>query len=130
MMSNIPDGLLYTKEDEWINVDGDMATIGLTDYAQDALSDIVYIELPDVGERYETGETFGVVESVKAASDIYMPVGGEIIAVNEELLDSPETVNTDPYNEGWLLKIRLDDPGDLEELLDPSAYSDYCDERG
>ncbi len=128
-MSNIPEGLLYTNDDEWIRVDGDEAVIGLTDYAQDALSDIVYVELPDVGDTFELGETFGVVESVKAAADMYMPVGGEIIESNEALLDAPEILNTDPYGEGWLLKLKIDDPGELEPLMDPAAYSDYCDGR-
>jgi glycine cleavage system H protein len=129
-MSNIPEGLLYTKEDEWIRIDGDEATVGLTDYAQDALSDVVYIELPDVGDQFASGETFGVVESVKAAADMYMPVGGEVTSVNDDLLDMPEVVNTDPYEEGWLLKIKMDEPSDLDQLMDSSAYSDYCDERG
>lgn len=129
-MSNIPDGLLYTTDDEWIRVDGDEAVIGLTDYAQDALSDIVYVELPDEGETFETGEAFGVVESVKAAADMYMPVGGEVVEFNEALLDAPELLNTDPYVEGWMLKVRLDDPSELESLMDPAAYGKYCDERG
>lgn len=128
-MSNIPDGLLYTKEDEWIRVDGEEATIGITDYAQDSLSDIVYIELPDAGERFDAGDTFGVIESVKAAADMYMPVSGEVIAVNEEILDAPETVNKDPYESGWLLRIKFEDADELNMLMDPSAYSDYCDER-
>ena len=128
-MSNIPEGLLYSKDDEWIRIDGDEATIGLTDYAQDALSDIVYIELPDVGDHFDAGETFGVVESVKAAADIYMPVGGEVTELNEELLDTPEILNADPYDGGWLLKFKMDDPSEHESLMSPSAYSDYCDER-
>lgn len=128
-MSNIPDGLLYSKDDEWIRIDGDEATIGLTDYAQDALSDIVYIELPDVGDHFDAGETFGVVESVKAAADIYMPMGGEVTELNEELLDTPEILNADPYDGGWLLKFKMDDPSEHKSLMSPSAYSDYCDER-
>lgn len=129
-MSNIPDGLLYTTDDEWIRVDGDKAVIGLTDYAQDALSDIVYVELPDEGESFESGETFGVVESVKAAADMYMPIGGEVIESNEALLDTPEILNTDPYDAGWMLKIILTDTSELEGLMDPAAYSKYCDGRG
>jgi glycine cleavage system H protein len=129
-MSNIPDGLLYTTDDEWIRVDGDRAVIGLTDYAQDALSDIVYVELPDEGESFESGETFGVVESVKAAADMYMPIGGEVIESNEALLDTPEILNTDPYDAGWMLKISLTDTSELETLMDPAAYSKYCDGRG
>ncbi len=96
MSNKIVAGLLYTKEDEWIKVDGGEATVGVTDHAQDALSDIVYLELPDVGDSFVMGDTFGVVESVKAAADLYMPISGEITAVNEDLVDAPETVNSDP----------------------------------
>lgn len=129
-MSNIPDDLLYTKDDEWILVDGDEGVVGLTDYAQDALSDIVYVELPDEGDSFEMGETFGVVESVKAAADLYMPVAGEVTAVNEELPDVPEVLNSDPYGEGWMVKIKIADPNELEDLMDPSSYTTYCEERG
>lgn len=129
-MSNIPSELLYTKEDEWIRVDGDEGVVGLTDYAQDALSDIVYVELPDEGGKYGTGDTFGVVESVKAAADLYMPIEGEITAANQDLLDMPEVLNSDPYGEGWMIKIKIANPGELESLMDPAAYSAYCDERG
>jgi len=129
-MSNILEGLLYTKDDEWIRVEGDEAVIGLTDYAQDALSDIVYVELPDEGESFESGEAFGVVESVKAAADMYMPIGGEIVESNEALLDAPEILNSDPYEEGWLLRIKIDDSAELKSLLDSAAYGEYCDERG
>lgn len=128
-MSNIPEGLLYTKEDEWVRVEDGVGTVGVTDYAQDALSDIVYIELPDPGDNVEAGETFGVVESVKAASDLYSPVSGEVSAVNEEILDVPETVNTDPYGDGWMVKIKLSDLDQLEGLMDPEAYAAYCEER-
>jgi glycine cleavage system H protein len=128
-MSNIPEGLLYTKDDEWIRVDGEEALIGLTDYAQDALSDIVYVELPDAGEFFDTGEAFAVVESVKAAADMYMPVAGEVLEANEALLDEPEILNSDPYDGGWMLRIKIDDPSELETLMDPAAYSAYCDER-
>ena len=128
-MSNIPDGLLYTKEDEWVLVEGDVATIGITDFAQDALSDIVYVELPDIGDSIGTGETFGVVESVKAASDLYSPLSGEVTASNEEILDVPETLNSDPYGEGWMVKIKLSDPSQLDGLMDAAAYTSYCEER-
>ena len=128
-MSIIPDDLLYTKEDEWIKVEGEEGTVGITDYAQDALSDIVYVELPDEGESFETGDTFGVVESVKAAADLYMPISGEIVGVNEDLPDAPEVVNSDPYGDGWLVKIQISDLSELDDLMDASAYSDYCDER-
>ena len=129
-MSNIPDGLLYTKDDEWIRVEGDEAVIGLTDYAQDALSDIVYIELPDAGEFFDSGESFAVVESVKAAADMYMPIGGEVVESNEALLDTPEILNSDPYDAGWMMRIKIVDPGEIESLLDPAAYGEFCDERG
>ncbi len=129
-MSNIPTDLLYTKEDEWIRVEGGEGVVGVTDYAQDALSDIVYVELPEEGDSFGTGETFGVVESVKAAADLYMPVSGEILAVNEDLPDAPETINSDPYGNGWMIKIKISDPSELEDLMDPAAYRDYCDERG
>ncbi len=128
-MSNIVAGLLYTKEDEWVKVDGDKATIGISDHAQDALSDIVYLELPDEGDSFEIGETFGVVESVKAAADLYMPVSGEVTAVNEDLIDTPELVNSDPYGTAWLIKIKLSDPAQLDELMDSAAYAKYLEER-
>jgi glycine cleavage system H protein len=128
-MSNIPDGLLFTKEDEWLKVEDGEGLVGITDFAQDALSDIVYIELPDVGESVVAGETFGVVESVKAASDLYSPVSGEVIEANEAILDSPETLNSDPYGGGWLVKIKMSDPGETEALMDTAAYTAYCEER-
>lgn len=128
-MSEIPDGLLFTKEDEWIQVDGEQGLVGITDYAQDALSDIVYVELPEEGDTFAAGDTFGVVESVKAASDLYMPVSGEIIAVNEDLPDTPEVLNSDPYAAGWLVKIQLENLDELDELMDSAAYTAYCEER-
>lgn len=127
---NIPADLLYTKEDEWVRVDGEEAAVGITDYAQNALSDIVYLELPSVGDFFGEGETFGVVESVKAASDLYMPVSGDVTAVNENLIDAPETVNSDPYGDAWMIKIKLSEPGKLEDLMDADAYAKYCAERG
>lgn len=129
-MSNIPADLRYTKDDEWIQVEGDEGIIGITDYAQDALSDIVYVELPSEGEKLQEGDTFGVVESVKAASDLYMPVSGEIVAANDDLPDAPETLNSDPYGEGWLIRVKFSNPGELDSLMDSAAYSAYCDERG
>lgn len=128
-MSKIVAGLLYTKEDEWIKVDGDEASVGVTDHAQDALSDIVYLELPDVGDSFEMGDTFGVVESVKAAADLYMPISGEVTAVNEDLIDAPETVNSDPYGEAWMIKVKISDPGQLDELMDADTYTTYLEER-
>jgi len=128
-MSNIPTDLKYTKEDEWIRVDGDEATIGITDYAQDSLSDIVYLELPDVGDSFAMGDTFGVVESVKAAADLYMPLSGEVTAVNESLIDAPETVNSDPYGEAWMIRFKISDPSQLDDLMDAAAYTEYLASR-
>lgn len=128
-MSKIEAGLLYTKEDEWIKVEGDEATVGVTDHAQDALSDIVYLELPDVGDTFGMGDTFGVVESVKAAGDLYIPVSGEITAVNETLDDNPELVNSDPYGAAWIVKVKLSSPDELDELMDANAYAQYLEER-
>lgn len=128
-MTKIENDLLYTDDDEWIRVDGDEATIGVSDYAQDSLSDIVYLELPEVGESFEEGDAFGVVESVKAAADLYMPVSGEIVEVNEALLDEPEAVNEDPYGKAWMVRIKLSDKGQLDALMDADAYRAYCEER-
>ena len=128
-MTEILDNLLYTKEDEWILVEGEEGTVGITDYAQDLLSDIVYVELPEEGSTFNMGDTFGVVESVKAAADLYMPVSGDVVAVNVDLPDTPEIVNTDPYKSGWMVKIKLSDPSQLANLMDAAAYRAYCDER-
>jgi len=128
-MSQVPANLLYTKEDEWIKVNGDEATIGVTDYAQDALSDIVYLELPGEGDSFDMGETFGVVESVKAAADLFMPLSGEVTAVNEELVDAPELVNSDPYGAAWLIKFKLSEPAQVDDLMSAEAYQAYLDSR-
>jgi glycine cleavage system H protein len=125
MSFKIPPDLLYTKDDEWLRREGDEAVVGITDYAQDALSDIVYVELPGIGESFGAGEAFGVVESVKAASDLFMPVSGEVVAVNESLPDTPEMLNTDPFGNAWLVRIRLADPGELAQLMDAAAYTEY-----
>ncbi len=128
-MSNIPANLKYTQDDEWVSVDGDVATIGITDYAQDALADLVYFELPDVGDTLTAGEEFGVVESVKAASDLISPISGEVVEVNSALEDTPELANTDPYEAAWVVKVKMSNPDELEGLLDADAYKKYCDER-
>jgi glycine cleavage system H protein len=128
MSTKIEPGLYYTDDDEWIRVDGSTGTVGLTDHAQDSLSDIVFLELPGIGTSYGKGDTFGVVESVKAAADLLMPVAGEITAVNEDIVDAPETVNGDPYG-AWLVKISIKDSAQLEELMDAEAYAAYCAER-
>jgi glycine cleavage system H protein len=128
-MTTIPDDLRYTKEDEWIRLEDEEAVLGITDYAQDALSDIVYVELPDAGTQVSAGDSIGVVESVKAAADFYVPVSGEITAVNDNVRDTPELLNKDPYGEGWLLRIRLSDPSEMDDLMDAAAYQAYCDSR-
>lgn len=120
---NFPEDLKYTENDEWIRVEGDTGTIGISDYAQDQLSDVVFVEvLEDVGAALERGAPFGAVESVKAAADVYLPVSGEIIEVNEALPDEPELVNSDPYGGAWMVKIKISDPSELDELLDAAAY--------
>lgn len=128
-MTKVIDDLLYTEDDEWVRVDGDEGTVGISDYAQDSLSDIVYLELPGEGEKLDREEAFGVIESVKAAADLYMPVGGEIVAVNEELMDQPEVVNEDPYGEAWMIKIKIANPEELDDLMDADAYRSYLEER-
>lgn len=127
-MTVIKSDALYTKEDEWLLVDGEEGVVGITDYAQDSLSDIVYLELPGEGDAFEIGDTFGVVESVKAAADLMMPVGGEVLAINEALMDEPEAINSDPYG-SWLVKIKISDLAELDQLMDAEAYQAYCDER-
>ncbi len=118
----IPSDLHYTKEHEWVRVEGDVATVGITQHAADQLGDIVFVELPEPGKRLEQFATFGVVESVKAVSDLFVPVAGEVIESNAALLATPEVVNGDPYGSGWLLRVRLSDPAQLDKLLDAAAY--------
>ena len=125
-----PADLMYTDNDEWIRVEGDIGTTGITDYAQDQLSDIVYLEIATaVGERLEKGETLAEVESVKAAAYVYMPVAGIITEINEELADTPEMVNSSPFDEAWMVKYKIIDPAELEGLLDAAAYEKHCQER-
>ncbi len=118
----VPNDLRYTKDHEWVRVDADEAVIGITAYAADQLGDIVFVELPDVGKTLDQFAAFGVVESVKAVSDLYAPVGGEVVGTNEALAGTPEVVNGDPYGAGWMLRVRLADPGQVEELMDGPAY--------
>ena len=119
-----PAELKYSKNDEWIRVEDEVATLGITDYAQDQLSDVVFVEIVVLeGDTLGKGETCAVVESVKAAADIYMPVGGEILAINETLVDSPELINEDPFGEAWLIKFKISDPGELESLMDAETYN-------
>ncbi len=120
-------GLRYTKEHEWIRVDGDIATVGISDYAQEQLGDVVYVELPEPGKAVSLGSEAAVIESVKAASDIYAPVSGEVTEVNPKLEDEPETVNGSPTGEGWFMKIRLSDPGELDGLMDEAAYDAFIE---
>lgn len=117
----------YDKEHEWIRVEGDEGLIGISDYAQDQLSDVVYVELPEVDDTFERGDVFAVVESVKAASDVYIPVSGEILEINEELEDSPELVNEDPYGHAWFARVSIADPAELEDLMDADAYKAFVE---
>lgn len=123
---NIPQGLLYTKDHEWVKLDGDVATVGITDFAQGELGDVVFVQLPDVGKRVAQGETFGTIEAVKAVADIYSPVGGEVIEVNSVLIDTPETMNQEPYGAGWITKIKVSNfAADKAHLMDAAAYTDF-----
>jgi glycine cleavage system H protein len=119
---NVPDELKYAESHEWVRVEGDIATVGISDYAQQEMTELVYVELPDVGRECNAGEDVAVVESVKSASDIYAPVGGEIVEVNEGLADDPSQVNSSPFEQGWLFKIRMADSAQLDNLLDAAAY--------
>lgn len=121
---SVPTDLRYTRDHEWVRVDGDEATVGITQYAADQLGDIVFVELPDAGRDLEEAKSFGVVESVKAVSDLFAPITGEVTAVNDALSAGPELVNTDPYGAGWMLKLRIADATQLDDLLDGAAYDD------
>ncbi|WP_262852522.1 glycine cleavage system protein GcvH [Mumia quercus] len=118
----IPEDLQYTADHEWVRLDGDVVTVGITDYAQDQLGDIVYLSLPAVGDAIEAGAVVGELESTKSVSDLFAPVSGEVVSVNEALESTPETVNSDPYGQGWLMTVRVADPGALEGLLDAATY--------
>ncbi|HEY5602751.1 MAG TPA: glycine cleavage system protein GcvH [Gammaproteobacteria bacterium] len=129
-MSNIPEDLYYTKTHEWVKQDADgTLTVGITDHAQHLLGDMVFIELPDAGSAFNTGDDCAVVESVKAASDVYCPVSGEIIETNVALLETPEVVNQDPYGDGWLLRLKPNDAGEVEDLLDAETYKELAAEE-
>ena len=125
-MSNYPDNLLYTKDHEWLRVEGDVAVIGITDFAQKELGDIVYLEIETQDEELGAEDVFGTVEAVKTVSDLYMPISGTVIEVNGALEDSPETVNSDPYGEGWLIKIKIGDESELSNLLNAEAYAEIA----
>jgi len=121
---------LYTRNHEWIRVQGDKALSGISDFAQSELSDVVYVELPEPGDTFDRGEVYATVESVKTAADCYLPVGGEILAINETLQDSPELVNTDPFGEAWFVRIAIADPAELADLMDAGTYAAFCEQEG
>tara|TARA_B100000524_G_scaffold317692_2_gene196838 strand:+ start:2319 stop:2699 length:381 start_codon:yes stop_codon:yes gene_type:complete len=125
---NIPEKLKYTKDHEWISIEGDIATVGITDFAQRELGDIVYVEVETVGEKLEADEIFGTVEAVKTVSDLFLPISGKILEFNESLDDNPEVVNLDPYSNGWMIKVKVDDPEDFNNLLNSSQYSELIGE--
>ena len=124
-MANIPEDLHYSKDHEWIRVEGEVGTVGITDHAQHSLGDVVYVELPKVGDKFMAHESFGNVESVKAVSELFCPVSGEITEVNDALQDEPEKVNTDPYGAAWMIKIRIEDKGAVDKLMSAAEYEDY-----
>jgi glycine cleavage system H protein len=124
-MANVPEDLHYSKDHEWVRADGDVATIGITDYAQNSLGDVVYVELPKKGDEFATNESFGSVESVKAVSEVFTPVSGVVVEINEQLNDTPEKVNADPYGEGWMIRVRMSNPGEVDSLLTAAEYEDF-----
>jgi len=124
-MANIPDDLHYSKDHEWVRVDGNVAIVGITDYAQDSLGDVVYVELPKVGDDFAANESFGSVESVKAVSEVFSPVTGEIVGTNEALADTPEKVNQDPYGDGWMIRVHMANPGEVDSMLTAAEYEDF-----
>ncbi len=128
-MANYPDNLQYTKDHEWMRVDGGIGTVGVTDFAQEQLGDVVHVQLPRVGEKFEAHDTFGEVESVKTFSELYIPVSGEITEVNEQLGDAPELVNSAPYGDGWMIKVKLSNKGEVDGLLSASEYEDFIESQ-
>ena len=124
-----PEDLKYSKQHEWVLVEGNVATIGITDYAQDQLGDIVFVELPAIGDKVSKEDAFGVVESVKAVSDIFAPISGSVLEVNDDLPDNPEMLNEDPYGDGWMIKIEMNDPDELKDLLTAAEYEEYVAEE-
>ena len=124
-MANVPEDLHYSKDHEWVRVDGNIAIVGITDYAQDSLGDVVYVELPKAGEKFTANESFGSVESVKAVSEVFSPVSGDIAQVNESLTDEPEKVNTDPYGDGWMIRVKMSAAGEVDSLLTAAEYEDF-----
>ncbi len=126
-MSNIPENLRYSKDHEYVLVEGDTATIGITDYAQHSLGDVVYVDMPRVGDKFAAHEAFGSVESVKAVSELFTPVGGEVSEVNDGLNDTPEAVNNEPYTTGWMVKVKMDNPGEADAMLSAAEYEEYLE---
>jgi len=124
-MANVPEDLHYSKDHEWVRVEGDQAIIGVTDYAQNSLGDVVYVELPKAGEKFGASEPFGSVESVKAVSEVFTPIAGTITTINESLADEPEKVNSDPYGDGWMIRLKMDNPGEVDSLLSAAEYEDF-----
>ena len=124
-MANVPEDLHYSKDHEWVRVEGDQAIIGITDYAQNSLGDVVYVELPKPGEKFAGNEPFGSVESVKAVSEVFTPIAGAVVSINESLADEPEKVNSDPYGDGWMIRVRMDNPGEVDSLLSAAEYEDF-----
>ena len=129
-MANIPENLRYSKDHEWVSVDVDTASIGITDYAQSSLGDVVYIDLPRVGDKFGIHESFGSVESVKAVSEIFTPVAGEVTEVNDGLNDTPEKVNSDPYGDAWFMKVKMENPGEVDAMLSAVEYEEYLSSQG
>ena len=125
---NIPDNLKFTKDHEWLKIDGEFAYIGITDFAQGELGDVVFVEIETEGEKLAKGDAFGTIEAVKTVSDMYMPVSGEVLEVNEKLEDTPELVNNDPYGDGWMIKIKIEDASQLDELMSPEQYKEVVSE--
>lgn len=125
----VPENLKYTREHEWARIRGKIATVGITDYAQDQLGDVVYVELPDVADEVAKDEQFGTIESVKTVSDLFSPLSGEVIKVNEQLEDRPELVNEDPYGDGWMIQIQISDPDEIDELMSAEEYEAYLEEE-
>jgi glycine cleavage system H protein len=124
-MANVPEDLHYSKDHEWVRVDGDVATIGITDYAQSSLGDVVYVELPKAGDEFAAHESFGSVESVKAVSELFTPVSGKVVESNPTLQDEPEKVNEDPYGDAWMIRVKMSKPGEVDSLLTPAEYEDF-----
>jgi len=124
-MANVPEDLHYSKDHEWVRVDGETAVIGITDYAQNSLGDVVYVELPKAGDEFAANESFGSVESVKAVSEVFTPIAGVVAQINESLADEPETVNSDPYCKGWMIRLKMSNAGEVDRLLTAAEYEDF-----